>query len=144
MIFFVALIPATGLTVAGYVALFLSHRSEGGLRTFGRYLGIWAFVLAGLVVIGGGFAAGHMRAYGGMWGPHGGMDGPPGGWWGQQGGMWGPHEGMYCPWMERRDGDRMWDRRERPETGAAPGKAGAAEPEAPGPGAKPNPAPPSR
>ena len=78
MIFLLALIPATALTVAGYVALFLSHRSEGALRTFGRYLGIWAFALAALVVLGGVFAAGHMRA---------------------QGGMWGPHPGMHCPWM---------------------------------------------
>ena len=61
MIFLLALIPATALTVAGYVALFLSHRSEGSLRTFGRYLGIWAFILAGLVALGGMFAAGHMH-----------------------------------------------------------------------------------
>jgi hypothetical protein len=72
MIFLLALIPATALTVAGYVALFLSHRSEGALRTFGRYLGIWAFVLAACVVLGGMFAAGHMhRAHRGMWGPPG-------------------------------------------------------------------------
>ncbi|MDE2136277.1 MAG: hypothetical protein KGJ68_02485 [Gammaproteobacteria bacterium] len=77
MIFLLALIPATALTVAGYVALFLSHRSDGGLKTFGRYLGIWAFVLATLVALGGMFAAGHMRAHAGMW---------------------GPHAGMYCPW----------------------------------------------
>ncbi len=134
MIFLVALIPATGLTVAGYVALFLSHRSEGGLRTFGRYLGIWAFVLAALVVIGGGFAAGHMRAHGAMWGPHPGMGGPPGG-------MWGPHGGMNCPWMERREGDRMWERREHPETGPAPAKPAAATPATPAPGGQPNAAP---
>src|SRR5580704_16271467 len=80
MIFLMALIPATALTVAGYVALFLSHRSEGALRTFGRYLGIWAFVLAALVALGGMFAAGHLRAHG----------------------AWGPHSGMHCPWMRER------------------------------------------
>ena len=72
MLFLLALIPATALTVGGYVALYISSRSEGSLKTFGRYLGIWAFVLAGLVVLGGMFAAGHMhRMHEGMWGgPH--------------------------------------------------------------------------
>jgi len=122
MLFLVALIPATGLTVAGYVALFLSHRSEGSLKTFGHYLGIWAFVLAGLVVLGGMFAAGHMhRAHAGMWDGRG-----------------GPH----CPFMERGDDDRMWERRERLEPGAASGRPAAAPPEAPAPGGQPNPPPP--
>jgi hypothetical protein len=63
MICFLALIPATVLTIAGYVVLFLSARSEGALRTFGKYLGFWAFTLAGLVVLGAIFAAtyGHHR-----------------------------------------------------------------------------------
>jgi hypothetical protein len=63
MIYFLALIPATVLTIAGYVVLFLSARSEGTLRTFGKYLGFWAFTLAGLVVLGAIFAAayGHHR-----------------------------------------------------------------------------------
>ena len=110
MIFLLALIPATALTVAGYVALFLSHRSEGALRTFGRYLGIWAFVLAALVVLGGMFAAGHMRAHG----------------------AWGPHSGMHCPWMdERPEGPRAESRemlREPPPPPAAqPAPAPAAD-----------------
>lgn len=52
MIFFVALVPATMLTVAGYIVLYISSRSEGGLKSFGRYLGFWAFTLAALVVLG--------------------------------------------------------------------------------------------
>ena len=113
MIFLLALIPATGLTVAGYVALFLSHRSDGALRTFGRYLGIWAFVLAALVVLGGMFAAGHMRAHRGMWGPHA-----------------GPH----CPWMgERPEGPQPEMR--GPPPGAPPPAL------APAPGANPAAAP---
>jgi hypothetical protein len=69
MILLLALIPATALTVAGYFVLYLSGRSEGSLRTFGRYLSFWAFTLAGLVVLGALFAAGHMhRAHPGMWG----------------------------------------------------------------------------
>jgi hypothetical protein len=52
MIFFVALIPATMLTIAGFVVMFLTQRAEGGLRSFGRYLSFWAFTLAALVVMG--------------------------------------------------------------------------------------------
>jgi hypothetical protein len=59
MIYLLALIPATALTIAGYFALFLSTRMEGGLRTFGKYLGVWAFTLAALVVLGALFAAAH-------------------------------------------------------------------------------------
>ncbi|HXY98285.1 MAG TPA: hypothetical protein VEH00_15085 [Steroidobacteraceae bacterium] len=123
MLFLVALIPATALTVGGYVALFLSHRSEGSLRTFGRYLGIWAFVLAALVALGGMFAAGHMhRMHAGMWGGRG-----------------GPHGAF----MERRDDGRMWERREHGEPGAPPAKPPAGPPEGPAgqPTAPPPPAP---
>ena len=76
MIFLLALLPATALTVAGYVALFLSARSTGAMHSFGRFLGLWAFTLAGLVLLGALFAAAHHR--------HHGMQG-----------MYG----MHCPWM---------------------------------------------
>jgi hypothetical protein len=115
MIFLLALIPATMLTVAGYFVLFLSHRSEGSLRSFGRYLGIWALALAALVVLGGMFAAGHMR--------------------GAHPGMWG-HEGMHCPWMEREDSDRWNERYDRRSPGTSPA------PETPSPGAPPGAPPP--
>ncbi len=59
MIYFLALIPATMLTVAGYFLLFLSNRSEGAFRSFGKYLGFWAFTLAALVILGAIFAAAH-------------------------------------------------------------------------------------
>ncbi len=59
MIYFLALIPATALTIAGYFVLFLSNRSEGAIRVFGKYLGFWAFMLAALVVLGAIFAAAH-------------------------------------------------------------------------------------
>ena len=124
MLFLVTLIPATALTVGGYVALFLASRSEGSLKTFGRYLGIWAFVLAGAVVLGGMFAAGHMHR--------------------MHAAMWDGHEGMHCPFMERRDSDRdydrMWERREHGEPAAAPEAPPAAPPGAPA--GQPNPPPP--
>ena len=59
MIYFLALLPATALTIAGYFVLFLSNRSEGSFRTFGKYLGFWAFTLAALIVLGAIFAAAH-------------------------------------------------------------------------------------
>jgi hypothetical protein len=59
MIYLLALLPATALTIAGYFALFLSTRSEGGMRSFGKYLGFWAFTLAGLIILGAIFAAAH-------------------------------------------------------------------------------------
>ncbi len=59
MIYFLALIPATMLCVAGYFILFLSNRSEGAFRSFGKYLGFWAFTLAALVILGAIFAAAH-------------------------------------------------------------------------------------
>lgn len=76
MIYFLALLPATALTIAGYFVLFLSARSEGALRTFGKYLGFWAFTLAGLLILGTIFAAAH--------GDH-------------RGPMFGMHERMHCP-----------------------------------------------
>jgi hypothetical protein len=79
MIYFLALLPATALTIAGYFVLFLSARSEGALRTFGKYLGFWAFTLAGLLILGAIFAAAHGGRHCpvfGMHGMHGRMHGP--------------------------------------------------------------------
>ena len=59
MIYLLALLPATVLTIGGYLVLVLSMRTEGALRSFGRYLGFWAFTLAGLVILGALFAAAH-------------------------------------------------------------------------------------
>ena len=74
MLYLLALLPATAITIAGYFALYLSARSEGSMRTFGRYLGYWAFTLAGVVILGAIFAAAH-----------------------------GGHRGMHCPWHGDRD-----------------------------------------
>ena len=80
MIYFLALIPATMLTIAGYFVIYLSLRSEGALRAFGRYLSFWAFTLAGLVILAAIFAAAHGHHHGHMYGRwHGepGIYGPP-------------------------------------------------------------------
>jgi hypothetical protein len=79
MIYFLALIPATALTIAAYFVLYLSNRSEGAFRTFGKYLGFWAFTLAGLVVLGAIFAAAQGGRHGAMvvgHGMHGRMHAP--------------------------------------------------------------------
>jgi hypothetical protein len=93
MIYFLALIPATALTVGGYFVLFLSHRSEGAFRTFGKYLGFWAFTLAGLVVLGAIFAAAHGGRHGGMMGGRA-MDGHSHGSWNGGPRFCGPREGL--------------------------------------------------
>ena len=80
MIYFLALIPATMLTIAGYFVIYLSLRSEGSLRAFGRYLSFWAFTLAALVILAAVFAAAHGRHNSHMYGRwHGGPGfyGPP-------------------------------------------------------------------
>ena len=71
MIYLLALIPATALTIAGYFVLYLSNRSEGAFQKFGKYLGFWAFTLAALVVLGAIFAAAHRYRHHGMMGERG-------------------------------------------------------------------------
>src|SRR5665647_1137397 len=80
MIYFMALLPATGLTIAGYFVLYMSQRSEGTFQTFGKYLGFWTFTLAALVLLGGLVAAAHGGRAGGMIGMRG-MHGPMDGYW---------------------------------------------------------------
>ena len=84
MIYFLALLPATALTIAGYFVLYLSGRSEGALRIFGKYLGFWAFTLAGLLILGAVFAAAHGGHHCPVFGMH------------------GMHERMHGPWPEER------------------------------------------
>jgi len=76
MIYFLALLPATALTIAGYFVLFLSARSEGTLRSFGKYLGFWAFTLAGLLILGAIFSAAHGDHRCPLFGMHGRMHCP--------------------------------------------------------------------
>lgn len=53
MCFFASLIPATFFLILGYFVLFASGRAEGGIRTFGRILAVWIFLIALLPPIGG-------------------------------------------------------------------------------------------
>jgi hypothetical protein len=93
MIYFLALIPATALTVMGYFVFYLASRSDGGFQRFGKYLGFWAFTLAGLVILGAIFAASHHRHHGPMVGMnqmHGRMHGPWHGPWPHEPRFFGP------------------------------------------------------
>ena len=60
---FLILIPVTLLVIAGYFIQFSAQWAEGGLKTFGRYLSLWVFVLAALLVIGAATAP--MMGFGG-------------------------------------------------------------------------------
>ena len=104
MIYFLALLPATALTIAGYFVLYLSGRSEGALRTFGKYLGFWAFTLAGLLILGAVFAAAHGGHHCPVFGMH------------------GMHERMHGPWPPVE---------ERPEVGPPPAANPTAAPTPP-------------
>jgi hypothetical protein len=55
MSFLLSLLPATLLAVLGYIVLYCSIRADGGLKTFGRVLAIWVFVLAALPVVTGAY-----------------------------------------------------------------------------------------
>jgi hypothetical protein len=114
LLYILALLPATALTIAGYFVLYFSARAEGGLRTFGKYLGFWAFTLAGLVILGAIFAAAHGHRMHRM---HGGMRGD-----------------MHCPWMGPPGwiGPR-WQERGRMQEQHPPGGALPPPPPAPAP-----------
>ena len=114
MIYFLVLLPATALTIAGYFVLYLSGRSEGALRTFGKYLGFWAFTLAGLLILGAVFAAAHGRHHCPFFGMH------------------GMHERMHGPWPAME---------ERPEVGPPPAPGTAPNPNPTGTPTPPPPAP---
>ena len=59
MCFLFSLLPATFWVVIGYFVLFSSAKAGDGIRTFGRVLAIWIFVIAG--VFSGGWCLRHTR-----------------------------------------------------------------------------------
>lgn len=56
MFFVASLIPATIFVVIGYFVLYASARLEGRVRTVGRVLAVWIFVLAALPPVAGAYA----------------------------------------------------------------------------------------
>ena len=55
MCFFFSFIPATFWIVIGYFVLFSSTKADGSVKTFGRGLAIWAFFVAGFIVVAGAY-----------------------------------------------------------------------------------------
>jgi len=53
MCFFVSFLPATIWLVVGYFVLFASTKGQGGIRTFGRVVAIWTFIIAALIPVAG-------------------------------------------------------------------------------------------
>ena len=50
-----SLFPATLIVLVGFVVLYLSKKSGGGLRIFGIILAIWLFFIAAWFPIGGAY-----------------------------------------------------------------------------------------
>jgi len=55
MCFFFSFLPATFWVVVGYFVLFASTKTEGSVRTFGRVLAIWIFVIAAYIPLMGAY-----------------------------------------------------------------------------------------
>jgi hypothetical protein len=55
MYLFFSLMPATLAAALGYFILSSSTRAQGAVRTLGRILAIWVFVLAALLPVAGGY-----------------------------------------------------------------------------------------
>ena len=55
MCFFFSFLPATVWLVVGYVVLVSSTRAEGAMKTFGRGLATWIFIIAALFPVMGAY-----------------------------------------------------------------------------------------
>ena len=55
MCFFFSVLPATLWVVLGYFVLFSSTKTDGSVRTFGRILAIWVFVVAAFFPLMGAY-----------------------------------------------------------------------------------------
>jgi len=51
MCFFFSFLPATVWLIIGYFVMFSASKTEGNMRTFGRLLAIWVFVIAALIPV---------------------------------------------------------------------------------------------
>jgi hypothetical protein len=53
--FVISLIPATVWVMVGYFVLFTSTRADGAVRTLGRGLAIWLFIIAACIPLVGAY-----------------------------------------------------------------------------------------
>ena len=100
MIYLLALIPATALVIAGYFVWYFSAKSEDKLKSTGKYIAIWCFILAAFVGVAG-ITMSVMRVFMPHHGGHHMMHHGMGGMRGGPGGMMGRHFG---PGMGRGQG----------------------------------------
>lgn len=57
MCFFFSLMPATFWLVVGYFVLFSTTKVEGGVKTFGKVLAIWIFIITAFIPVAGAYVA---------------------------------------------------------------------------------------
>ena len=58
MCFFFSFMPATFCVTVGYFVLFAASKAaDNGLKTFGRVLAIWLFIIATFILIAGTYAS---------------------------------------------------------------------------------------
>ena len=57
MCFFISFMPATFWAIVGYFVLFSSTKAEGGVKTLGQILGIWALVISGFILLAGAYVS---------------------------------------------------------------------------------------
>jgi hypothetical protein len=55
MCFFFSFMPATICVTIGYFVLFAASMTDDGIKTFGRILAIWLFVIAAFIPIAGAY-----------------------------------------------------------------------------------------
>jgi len=55
MCFFFSFMPATIWVIIGYFLLFSSAKVEGRLKTLGRALAVWTFIIAGFILLAGAY-----------------------------------------------------------------------------------------
>jgi hypothetical protein len=55
MCFFLSFMPATICVTIGYFVLFAASKADDGIRTFGRVLAVWLFVIAAFIPIAAGY-----------------------------------------------------------------------------------------
>ena len=47
--------PATFWAIVGYFILFSSTKAEGAVKTLGQVLAVWAFMIAGFILLAGAY-----------------------------------------------------------------------------------------
>jgi hypothetical protein len=58
MCFFFSFMPATICVTVGFFVLFAaSQAADTGLKTFGRVLAIWLFIVAAFILVAGAYAS---------------------------------------------------------------------------------------